>query len=72
MSYTIDRNSHMYKGNRKDWKSQRELGLFVMNVDEVVYEYECEDKVWCDLEKNKINLHSCEHSQVTVFDVLTW
>jgi hypothetical protein len=43
-----------------------------MNVDEVVYEYECEDKVWCELEKNKIDLHLCEHSQAaTVMDMLT-
>jgi hypothetical protein len=43
-----------------------------MNVDEVVYEDECEDKVRCDLEKNKIDLICCEYSQVTiVLEMLT-
>jgi hypothetical protein len=55
----------MYKTSRKDGKGQRELGLFVMNIDEVVYEYECEDKVRCDLEKNKIDLHYGEYNQAT-------
>jgi hypothetical protein len=46
----------MYKGSRKDRESQRELGLHVMDVDEGVNEYECENKVRCELEKNKIDL----------------
>jgi hypothetical protein len=54
--YEIDCNSQMYKSSRDDWQSQRELGLVVMDVDDVVNEYECEDKVGRNLEKNKIDL----------------
>jgi hypothetical protein len=56
MPYKIDCDSHMYKSSRKDRESQRELGLHVMDVDEGVNEYECENKVRCELEKNKIDL----------------
>ena len=56
MPYKIDCDSHMYESSRKDRESQRELGLYVMDVDEGVNKYECENKVRRELEKNKINL----------------
>jgi hypothetical protein len=42
-----------------------------MDVDDVVNEYECEDKVGRNLEKNKIDLQFGKYSQATAFEVLT-